>query len=98
MKLKIEDLQQIHRASSNNSHDMNISDAMGCFACSALIKKEDFAKYNLSCIQELTDDEQFTMVCPVCHIDAVLTSHALETMGYELTIELLNAMRKEFFY
>ena len=94
MKKRKFDLRQVHTACTNNGNAILNSETCGCFGCGRIFS----AKEINSCIHELEGLEFITVICPYCHLDSVLPSYTLNEMGYELTQELINAMKREYFY
>ena len=102
MKFTDEDLRKIHTACTNNGNAIRKSKMCGCFACGEIYPAELIA----ACLHELDGDgDNETCICAKanCHVDSVLGDFSLIELGgngggYELTQELVDAMKKFYFY
>ena len=82
------DFHEIHRKSSSHEQDIRNSKICGCFYCLNIFSPSE--------INEWWDEKSGskTAVCPKCGIDAVIP----DDIGYEITVELLEKMKKEYFF
>ena len=86
------DYTKIHRQCGWHKEAVLNSKYCGCFCCSTIFKSEKIEEW----IDEPDDcprGKGKTAVCPNCGIDSVLP----ESKDYELTIEFIKDMNKEFF-
>ncbi|MFZ7132857.1 MAG: cytoplasmic protein [Eubacteriales bacterium] len=82
------DYKEIHEKSISHEKDIKNSKICGCFYCLHIVSPNE--------IKEWWDENSGskTSVCPKCGIDAVLP----DNIGYEITVELLEKMKKEYFF
>lgn len=82
-------LNRLHRLSYANRPLVECSTVCGCFHCGAIYSPDIIDPETDYCIDSPYD----TATCPCCWIDSVIC----DAMGVEITPELLEEMRVEFF-
>ncbi|WP_321992642.1 cytoplasmic protein [Marispirochaeta aestuarii] len=82
------DYKEIHKKSSSHEQDIKNSKICGCFYCLNIFSPEE--------IDEWWDEKSGskTATCPKCGIDAILP----DSIGHEITEELLEEMKKKYFF
>lgn len=78
-------LKKIHKHSFRNKTEIEKSSICGCFRCLYIFKEIDIKQFV---------DKGETALCPRCSVDSVIGSAS----GYDITTELLQDMKKHFFY
>ena len=82
------DFDKIHKKSSSHEKDIKNSKICGCFYCISIFTPDKIKEW----WEEKSSGK--TAVCPKCGIDAVIP----DDTEYEITVELLEKMKKEYFY
>lgn len=86
MCLTKNDMQRLHRLSSDSKYQLKDAHILGCFSC--------LNKFTYDAIETFVDVDR-TALCPYCDIDAVLPLNALgKEADYDKTLE---AMHRYFF-
>lgn len=83
-KMTRQELEKIHRHSSNHRAEIEASRQCGCLCCRAIFPASEVVDYI---------DGGHTALCPKCDTDAVIG----DASGYAIKTELLCEMYKEYF-
>ncbi len=92
MTLNENELNTIHDKCGWHEHEINNSSICGCFYCLKLFPPQEITEW----LEESKSSPRGpgkTAICPHCGIDSVLP----DSIGFELTNELLVTMNDKFF-
>lgn len=80
------DYKAAHKFSSNHKAELEKDEVCGCFFCLKI--------FNPQQIESWVKDKSGTAICPHCGIDSIIG----ESSGYPIEMELLEKMKKHWFY
>lgn len=81
------DIISAHKFSSCHKAQLKVEQTCGCFYCLKIFNSSEITVW-------ICDDKDDTAICPYCGIDSVIG----KSSGYEITSELLEKMRKHWFW
>ena len=89
MTITNEDLERLHKESTNNEEKVRASTQCGCFYCLTI--------FSPSCVTDVYRGRkgvsESTVLCPYCDVDSVIP----DGDGTEITRDLLIQMKKKWF-